>query len=74
MITYTILGVPYSNYSIMHPQNPILIIWAPTLSPGDAGRARLSTTAPTPFELTIPSSHLRSSAAVLSAGSVRARL
>ena len=30
-ITTTILWVPYSNYSIMCPQNPILIIKAPTL-------------------------------------------
>ena len=28
-ITYTILGVPYCNYSIMGPQNLILIMKAP---------------------------------------------
>ena len=29
IITYTILGVPYYNCSIMGPKNPILIIEAP---------------------------------------------
>ena len=31
MITYTVLGVPYDNYIIMRPQNPILLIKAPIL-------------------------------------------
>ena len=30
-ITYTILGVPHNDDSIMGPKNPILIIEAPTL-------------------------------------------
>ena len=35
MITYTILVVPYYEYSLMGPQNPILIVKAPT---NDFGR------------------------------------
>ena len=31
LIAYTILGVPYYNYSIIYPQSPILIIQAPIL-------------------------------------------
>ena len=31
IITYTILGVPYYDYSILGPQNSILIIKAPIL-------------------------------------------
>ena len=34
IITYIILGVPYYKYSIMGPQNPILIIKAPILEVG----------------------------------------
>ena len=34
IITYIILGVPHYNYSIMGPQNPILIIKAPILEVG----------------------------------------
>ena len=32
IITYICWGAPYSNYRITGPQNPILIIKAPTLS------------------------------------------
>ena len=36
IVTYTIFGVPYYNYSIMGPQNPILIIKAPiSLNPSE---------------------------------------
>ena len=32
IITYTILGAPFSNCGIMGPPNPLLIIMAPTYS------------------------------------------
>ena len=31
IITYTIVGAPYYNYSIIYPPNPILIVMAPIL-------------------------------------------
>ena len=36
MITYTVLGVPYYNYSTMYPTNPILVIKVPILNPSRA--------------------------------------